>query len=127
MEVELLQAPSLESATVICTAYLCISTFLPKSSAQITVSCIKFFGTPPPIINSPEPLDLILISVNSLNSLIESIVICFFGFFSWCITKPNPALESVKAGQNIGTLLSYAVSIKEFFYFALDFKYLPIS
>ena len=36
---------------------------------------IKFLGTPPPIINKPEPLDLIFISVNSLNSLIESIVI----------------------------------------------------
>ena len=37
-KVELLHAPSLESATVICTAYLCISTSLPKSSAQITVA-----------------------------------------------------------------------------------------
>ena len=53
------------------------------TSAHITVSCIKFFGTPPPIINNPEPLDCILISVNSLNSLMEFIVICFFGFFSW--------------------------------------------
>ena len=31
---------------------------------------MKFFGTPPPIMNKPDPLDLILISVNSLNSLI---------------------------------------------------------
>ena len=38
LRVELLQAPSLESATVICTAYLCIATSLPKSSAQITVA-----------------------------------------------------------------------------------------
>ena len=38
--------------------------------------------SPPPIINRPEFFDLILISVNSLNSLIESIVICLFGFFS---------------------------------------------
>ena len=32
--------------------------------------------------NTLIPLDLIFISVNSLNSLIESIVIHFFGFFS---------------------------------------------
>ena len=50
--------------------------------------------------------DLIFISVSSLNSLMESIVICFSGFLSWCMTKPNPALESVNAGQKIGTLLS---------------------
>ena len=60
-KVELLQAPSLLSATVICMAYLCMSTFLPNSSAHITVSWIKFLGTPPPIINKPEALDLILI------------------------------------------------------------------
>ena len=88
---------------------------------------MKFFGTPPPIINNPEPLDLIFISVSSLNSLTESIVICFFGFFSWCITKPNPALESVKAGQKIGTLLSNAVSINESFFFEFFFRYFPIS
>ena len=35
--VELLHAPSLESATVICTAYLCMSTSLPNNSAQITI------------------------------------------------------------------------------------------
>ena len=75
------------------------------------------------IINDiPDSFDLILISVSSRNSLIESIVICCFEFFSWCITNPNPALESVKAGQKIGTLLSYAVSINEPFFFALDFK-----
>ena len=33
-------------------------------------------------LNRPEFFDLILISVNSLNSLIESIVMCLFGFFS---------------------------------------------
>ena len=88
---------------------------------------MKFFGTPPPIINKPEPLDLILISVNSLNSLIESIVICFLGFLSWCITRPKPALESVNAGENIGTLLFYATSINEPFFLAFDFKYFPIS
>ncbi len=37
-QVELLQAPSRESAKVICIAYLCISTSLPNNSAQITVS-----------------------------------------------------------------------------------------
>ena len=71
--------------------------------------------------------DLIFISVSSRNSLIESIVMCFFGFFSWCITNPNPALESVNAGQNIGTLLSYAVSIKESFFLEFFFKNFPIS
>ena len=61
------------------------------------------------------------------NSLIESIVICLFGFCSWCITKPNPAELSVKAGQKTGTLLSNAVSIKEPFFLALFFKNLPSS
>ena len=125
--VELLQAPSLESATVICTAYLCISTSFPKSSAQITVSWTKFFGTPPPIINKPDPFDWIFISVNSRSSLIESIVIWFLGLFSWWVTNPKPALESVNAGQKMGTLLSYAVSIKESFFLEFFFKYFPIS
>ena len=43
------------------------------------------------------------------------------------MTRPNPAELSVKAGQNIGTLLSYANSIKEFFFLAFFFKYFPIS
>ena len=43
------------------------------------------------------------------------------------MTKPKPAELSVKAGQNIGTLLSKATSIKEFFFFPFDFKYFPSS
>jgi hypothetical protein len=43
------------------------------------------------------------------------------------MTNPKPALESVNAGQNIGTSLSKAVSIKEPFFLELVFRYLPIS
>jgi hypothetical protein len=39
--------------------------------------------------------------------------------------KPNPALESVKAGQKIGTLLSKAVSIKESFFFEFFLNIFP--
>ena len=38
------------------------------------------------------------------------------------ITKPKPAELSVNAGQNIGTLWSYANSIKDPFFFALFSK-----
>ena len=55
---------------------------LSKVRKTETMKALKVFGTPPPVINNPEPLDCILISVNSLNSLIESIVICLVGFFS---------------------------------------------
>ena len=61
--------------TVVCAELLGKKVDMHKYAVQITVSCIKFLGTPPPIINNPDPLDLIFISVNSLNSLIESIVI----------------------------------------------------
>ena len=53
MSVEEEQAPSRTSATVICTAYLCISASMPRISAQTTVSWAKFFGTPPPTMNRP--------------------------------------------------------------------------
>jgi len=66
--VELEQAPSRTSATVIWTAYLCIETSFPRISAQTTVSWAKFFGTPPPIIKRPVVPALILISVSSLKS-----------------------------------------------------------
>ena len=33
----------------------------------------------------------------------------------------------MKAGQNIGTFLSYAVSINEFFFLEFVFKYFPSS
>ena len=36
------------------------------------------------------------------------------------MTNPKPALESVKAGQKIGTLFSYAVSIKEPFFLSFS-------
>ena len=47
------RAPSRTSATVTWTAYLCIGASWPSTSAATTMSWVKFFGTPPPIMNSP--------------------------------------------------------------------------
>src|ERR1700738_313958 len=67
-------APSRTSATVICTAYLCISTSWPRVAAQTTVSGAKFFGTPPPTMNRPVAPAAILISVSSRKSATASMV-----------------------------------------------------
>src|SRR3954453_15165844 len=74
LSVEDEQAPSRTSATVICTAYLCISTSWPRISAQTTVSCAKFFGTPPPTMNRPVVPAASLMSVSSRKSATESMV-----------------------------------------------------
>ena len=68
------QAPSRTSATVICTAYLCISASSPRISAQTTVSWAKFFGTPPPTMNRPVVPAAILMSVSSRKSATASMV-----------------------------------------------------
>src|SRR6185503_5704606 len=69
------QAPSRTSATVICTAYLCTSTSSwPRISAQTTVSCAKFFGTPPPTMKRAVVPTASLISVSSRKSPVASAV-----------------------------------------------------
>jgi hypothetical protein len=104
------QAPSRTSATVICTAYLCTSTSSwPRISAHTTVSCAKFFGTPPPIISRPVVPALILISVSSRkvgDAVERQPVAAAFIASTWCLTRPKPAELSVNAGQKIGTSCS---------------------
>lgn len=77
-----------------------------RISAQMTVSWTKFLGTPPPIMRRPEVGAAILISVSSRKSFTESMETWLFGCRCWCSTRPNPALESEKAGQKIGTSFS---------------------
>ncbi len=74
MSVEEEQAPSRTSATVIWTAYLCISASWPRISAQTTVSWAKFLGTPPPTMNSPVVPAASLTSVSSRKSATASMV-----------------------------------------------------
>src|SRR3989338_449937 len=120
-------APSRTSATVICTAYLCTGTSVPRISAATTVSWAKFFGTPPPIIRSPDSLLAILIWVSSRKSFTDSMLTWFLGFFHWCEISPNPADESENAVQKIGTSISYAVCTRESFFLECFVKYRPIS
>src|SRR5581483_867626 len=68
------QAPSLTSATVICTAYLCISASWPRISAHTTVSWAKFLGTPPPTMKRPVVPAASLTSVSSRKSATASMV-----------------------------------------------------
>jgi len=106
LSVEDEQAPSRTSATVICTAYLCISASWPRISAQTTVSWAKFFGTPPPTMKRPVVPAASLMSVSSRKSATASMVRYGLPAFirsTWCFTRPKPAELSTKAGQKIGT------------------------
>src|SRR6202022_4101566 len=81
LSVEDEHAPSRTSATVICTAYLCMATSCPRISAQTTVSWAKFFGTPPPTMNKPVAPAAILMSVSSRKSATASMVRLGFAAF----------------------------------------------
>ncbi len=52
---------------------------------------------------------------------------CFSGFSCWCITSPNPALQSEKAGTNTGTSWRKASSTSESFFLACLVSHRPIS